>query len=127
MMLEEIKAKMVDLRAKKEEFCKPIDKELWELEKQRVKAEPKTMDFTEHEGAWIGHIRAVDSKGDDVCLPTDEIVQVKNGKPYFSSYNGGIVYFDQEKQKYVKHYYGGEKEIDIIGFYDVVFEGDEDE
>ena len=124
--LELVEKRMEELRVKKRDFCKPIDEEFKELLKLRKKLVPKIIDFSEYEGREIAYIEAVDSNGNDVLLPTDEIAKVKNGKPFFSSYNGGIVDFDENIGKYVYYYRFSETVLDIVGFYDVVFEGEED-
>jgi len=51
-------------------------------------------DLSEHNDKNLSSITAIDKNGEEVFLPLDEIVEVKDGRLYCSSYTGGIVAFD---------------------------------
>jgi len=76
-------------------------------------------DLSEFNKKTLSKIFALDSKGEEVFLPLDEIVNIEDNRLYCSSFNYGIVSFNEDKKKYQKSYYGAVKDIDIIGFYNI--------
>lgn len=105
-----------------EKFVYPLTKQILELKdkmyKNIVLNKEYIADLSEYNGKEISFI-ALNSNGKDVCLPTDEIVSVENGRLYLSSYQGGIVRYDNEKQKYIRSYFQREEELNIVGFVDI--------
>jgi phosphoenolpyruvate synthase/pyruvate phosphate dikinase len=105
-----------------EKFVNPLTKQILELKdkmyKNIVLNKEYIADLSEYNGKEISFI-ALDSNGEDVWLPTDEIVSVENGRLYLSSYQGGMVRYDNEKQKYIKSYFRREEELNIVGFVDI--------
>jgi len=81
-------------------------------------------DLSEFDGKSLSHIVALDSDGQEIYLPTDEIVEIENGKLCCSSFNGGIVEWDSEENSYCKSYYGKSKKLDILGFIDIIIDDD---
>ena len=57
----------------------------------------------------------------------NESVEVENDKLYCSSYEGGIIGWDDEKETYYHARYQHRTELDILGFIDIVVEKDNDE
>lgn len=76
-------------------------------------------DLSEYEGKVLRDITAIDSKGGEVVLPMEGIVEVRNGKLYCSSYWGGIIMWSDEENCYYHHYCYTSKKLDIVGFYDI--------
>lgn len=126
MKTEDYKNRIEELQKIKqdnlEKFINPITKQILDLEDKMYKNiflnKEYITDLSEYNGKEIS-FTAINSKGQEVWLPTDEIVSVENGKLYLSSHERGIVYFDNKKQKYIKAYFGLERELDVIGFIDV--------
>lgn len=110
--IEKIKKRLLNKLYKENSLLKE------KMYKNIVDKKEYIIDLSEYNEKEISFI-ALDSNGEEVWLPTDEIVEVKNGKLFLSSYQGGIVRFDNEKQKYIKSYYGSESELDIVGFVDI--------
>lgn len=126
MKTEDYKNRIKELQKIKqdnlEKFVNPLVKEISkaqdEMYKNIVLNKEYITDLSEYNGKEINFV-ALDSNGKKVCVPTDEIVSVENGKLCLSSYSGGIVRFDNEKQKYIKSYYQREIELDIVGFTEI--------
>lgn len=110
--IEKIKKRLLNKLYKENSLLKE------KMYKNIVDKKEYIIDLSEYNEKEISFI-ALDSNGEEVWIPTDEIVEVKNGKLFLSSYQGGIVRFDNEKQKYIKSYYGSESELDIVGFVDI--------
>lgn len=98
------------------------------LEKNKIdiiiKNDMLIKDLSPYEGKCIWNISAYNKEGKDVCIPTDEIVEVKDGKLYCSSYTGGIVCWSKNQEAYVRSYYGREEILDIAGFLDIELDED---
>ena len=82
----------------------------------RFKIKDYIVDLTAYEGKTITDILCIDSNGDEVDVPTDEIVTVENGRLHCSSFDNGLVFYDDEEQTYIHAYHYHETRLDIIGF-----------
>ena len=126
MKTEDFRSRIEELKKLKqdnlEKFVNPLTKQILQLKdkmyKNIVLNKEYISDLSEYNGKEINFV-ALNSNGDREWLPTDEIVSVENGKLYLSSYQGGVVRFDNEKQKYIQSYFQREKELDIVGFVDI--------
>lgn len=102
---------------------KPLDKEIDRLYKMRIasiiKSKEYITDLSEYEDKYIISIKAIDSKGAEVFLPTDEGIEVSEGRLSLSSYEGGLVYWYKDKGCYVHAYHMIYKDLDILGFIDI--------
>jgi len=95
------------------------------IKQERIKIGDYITDLSPYNDKYFSHIEAFDSNGEEVWLPLDESNKIENNRMYCSSYQGGIVQWDEEKQKYIHCYYGREEELDIVGFFEIVVD-DED-
>lgn len=77
-------------------------------------------DLSPYNSKELLRIICLDSKGEEVYIPDDEFVSVEDGRLECSSYQNGLLWFDEEKQKYIHTYHFIDKETDIIGFRDIV-------
>lgn len=78
-------------------------------------------DLSEFAGKRLESIVAISSIGKETDLPLDESVDIlDNGRLYCLSYIGGVVAFSEEKKTYIHNYYSSARELDIIGFCDIV-------
>ena len=69
--------------------------------------------------------RDKDGTLDTEYMFNDEIFEVdKNGYLDYSSYNGGVMDYDEKIGKYVKWYYGHATEHDYVGFLEIELEDD---
>lgn len=111
-----------ELKENGENYCKPRYEKIKLLQKELylniLKNKEYIDDLSDYNGKEINFI-ALNSKGEEVFLPRDEIVDVRNGRLYLSSFRGGIVYWSEDKKEYFRSYYGVEKPLDIVGFIDV--------
>lgn len=111
------------------DYSTPIREQISEIEDEKRKyiIENKLyyVDLSEFNGKNLSRVTAIDSKGEDIWIPTDEIIEVENGKLYCSSYQGGIVGWNKDENSYYSAYYGINKNIDIIGFIDISLDEDD--
>ena len=130
MNTNEIEKKIKDAKDERsriiKEKIKPIDEKISILEKERIKSIIKNkeyiFDLSEYNGKTLSNITAIDKEGKEIFLPIDEIVRVDNGRLVCSSYINGIVYFSNDKQKYIYAYKYINTELEIIGFIDIAVE-----
>ena len=117
--IEEIKAER-DKNQKK--YVKPLSDKIIKLEQDRIESIIKNKEYVTDLSEWEGesiYFTAINSHGEELFLPTDEIVKVRNGKIYCSSYLGGIVEWRDEYNSYIKSFYGSQEKLDILGFIDI--------
>ena len=111
-----------ELKENGDNYCKPRYEKIKVLQKELylniLKNKEYIDDLSDYNGKEINFI-ALNSKGEEVNLPRDEIVDVRNGKLYLSSFRGGIVYWCNDKKEYIRSYYGIKKSLDIVGFINV--------
>lgn len=121
-MREQIKFIKDELSQNREVFCKPRLEKIKEIENKLylkiIEDKEYITDLSEYNGKEISFI-ALSSKGEEVSLPTDEIVEVSDGRLYLSSYEGGIVEWNEDEKKYIEYAYGGRDPLDIVGFIDI--------
>lgn len=110
--IEKIKRRLLDNLYKENSLLEE------KMYKNTIDKKEYITDLSEYNGKEISFI-ALDSNGEDVWLPTDEIVEVRNGKLYLSSYEGGIVKYDDELEKYVHSYHHRAETLDIVGFINI--------
>mgnify|MGYP001239259837 CR=1 FL=1 len=96
-----------------------------EIEKINFKLKKYITDLSPYNGKTLRNIVPIDSNGERVWIPDDESVWVENNRLVCSSYENGLLNFDEEKQKYIHSYRYREEELDIVGFRDIIVE-DED-
>lgn len=111
-----------ELKENRKNYCEPRYEKIKVLQKELylniLKNKEYIDDLSNYNGKEINFI-ALNSKGEEVFLPRNEIVDVQNGRLYLSSFSGGIVRWCEDKKEYVHSYYGVQKPLDIIGFIDV--------
>jgi len=118
-----------------EEEMKITSHDIQELMRKNNKLEAKRIslmlendmlikDLSEYEGKDITFIDAYDKDGKDVYIPTDEIVDVRNGRLYCSSYSGGILSWSEKEQCYIYSYHMREERLEIEGFLDIIVDED---
>ena len=116
---KEIESKIEELRNKKNPLSEEIDK----LEKNKktsiVNNKKYLTDLSDFEGKSLSNIVALDSKGKEIYLPLDQIVEVKCGKLRCSSFYGGIIAWSNKDNCYKKRYYCKVESLDIVGFTDI--------
>lgn len=110
--IEKIKRRLLDNLYKENSLLKE------KMYKNIIDKKEYITDLSKYNGKEIS-FTALDSNGEDVWLPTDEIVGVRNGKLYLSSYEGGIVNYDDKLGKYVHNYHYRAETLDIIGFINI--------
>lgn len=87
-------------------------------------------DLNKYIGKEISSIKLVERKNDGT-LTTEEIVRDemfrvnKNGHLHFSSYESGVMDYDEELEKYVEWYHFFKTVHDYVGFLEIEFD-DED-
>jgi hypothetical protein len=115
-----------DKEQKYNEYIQPINDEIIKLEKARIeniiKNKEYIFDLSQYNYKTLKRFTALNSNGKEVYLPTDEIVEVNNGKLCISSYQGGVVEWSDEKNCYVHFYHYFKTDLDIIGFIDIEVE-----
>lgn len=127
-----------------EEELKPITKEYHkaiekviklenELEEYKINNElfHPMSDLNKYIGKEISSIKLIERRSDGTLeveeIVNDEMFSVdKNGHLDFSSYQSGVMRYDENINKYVGWYYHCGTEHDYIGFLEIEFE-DEDE
>lgn len=87
-------------------------------------------DLNKYIGKEISSIKLVERKNDGTLkveeIINDEMFSVdKNGHLHFSSYESGVMGYDEELEKYVEYYHCFRTVHDYIGFLEIEFE-DED-
>lgn len=110
--IEKIKRRLLDNLYKENSLLKE------KMYKNIIDKKEYIADLSKYNGKEISFI-ALDSNGKNVWLPTDEIVEVRNGKLYLSSYEGGIVNYDDKLEKYVHSYHYRAQTLDIVGFINI--------
>ena len=131
-----------DLNAAEEEL-KPISKEYHNLIKKVISLKKELekyevdnglfypmSDLNKYIGKEISSIKLVERKNDGTLkveeIVNDEMFSVdKNGHLNFSSYESGVMGYDEELEKYVEYYHCFRTVHDYIGFLEIEFE-DED-
>ena len=123
---EQIKSLKETINKIYEEQIKPLSNIINEFDKCRIKEiikEKKYItDFSGFEDKEIVSITAINSKGKEVFVPTDDLIFIKNGRLKFSSTDGGIVNWDKEQKAYIHYFHHSKTKLDIIGFIDIKFE-----
>lgn len=125
----------MDSIEKIEEEIKNLNLEISKLMKEASKKEDERVkmliangllikNLSEYEGKDLRSIDAYDKDGNSVYIPTDEILEVIDGRLYCSSFNRGIVKWSEEKKCYCHLYHMTTEDLDIEGFLDI--EVDED-
>lgn len=95
-----------------------LEKELW-LEKFNNK--DYITDLSAYKDQDLVSIRAFGVDGKKVDIPTDGTLVIdNNSKLYASSYDGGIVQWDESVNGYVYWFNYRAKELNIVGFTDIV-------
>ena len=121
-MREQIKFIIDELSHNREVFYKPRLEKIKELENKLylkiIEDREYVTDLSEYNGKKISFI-ALNSKGKEVWLPVNELVEVSNGRLYLSSYRGGIVEWNEDEKKYIYYLHGRQEPLDIIGFIDI--------
>lgn len=126
-----------------EEELKPVSKEYHNLIKKVISLKKELekyeannglfypmSDLNKYIGKEISSIKLVERK-DDGTLKVEEIINDemfsvdKNGHLHFSSYESGVMGYDEELEKYVEYYHCFRTVHDYIGFLEIEFE-DED-
>lgn len=126
-----------------EEELKPVSKEYHNLIKKVISLKKELekyevnnglfypmSDLNKYIGKEISSIKLVERK-DDGTLKVEEIINDemfsvdKNGHLNFSSYESGVMGYDEELEKYVGYYHCFRTVHDYIGFLEIEFE-DED-
>jgi uncharacterized protein YnzC (UPF0291/DUF896 family) len=124
MEVSDYKSEIAKLYKEIEKCKAPLLEKINELKDEMrqyiVKNKLYITDLSEFNGKHLSNITAIDSNGEDVYLPNDEIVEVVNGKLYCSSYSGGIVGWDSDENSYYHTRYYVTKKLDILGFTDIV-------
>lgn len=87
-------------------------------------------DLNQYIGREISSIKLVERKNDGTLtveeIVNDEMFSVdKNGHLYFSSYESGVMDYDEDLEKYVEYYHFFGTVHDYVGFLEIKFE-DED-
>lgn len=120
-----------ELKLAKEQF-EPLKKKIDELEKEIEKYKLDNAlyypmsELCNYKGKEIRWIKLVE-RNEDNTLDTDfvccdEILEVdEDGHFYYSSYDGGIIRYDNSENKYVHYYYGCPEYHDYIGFLEMQF------
>lgn len=123
--MENISNQISEIRRKRIE---PLEDELFTLEEKRIKNiianKEYVTDLSEYEGKRLANFTALGSQGEDVYIPRDELVYVENGKLEASSFRGGLVFWHENKQRYVHTYSGRSEDLDIVGFIDIEVDRD---
>lgn len=121
--LQEYENKINKLKSKLKKLQDPILSEIKKIEnKKRKHIVDKKLyitDLSKFEEDDIESITAIDSNGEDVYIPDDEILEVRSGKLYASSFDNGVVQFNEETKKYIYSCFWNEKELNIVGFIDI--------
>jgi len=103
-----------------------LNKEIWKLHKDKIKSiiqnKEYIFDLSEYNNKSLISITALDKEGDVICFPVDEIMEVRNGYLYCSSFDYGIVYYDLKEKSYVHNYRQNQTKLEIIGFIDIITE-----
>lgn len=112
--IDELNLKISELRAE----VRKLEKELW-LEKFNNK--DYITDLSAYKDQDLVSIRAFGVDGKEVDIPTDGTLVIdNNSKLYASSYDGGIVQWDESVNGYIYWAYHRVKELNIVGFTDIV-------
>jgi len=129
---KEIESKIEELRSKRNLLMKihidPLSEEISKLRKDRIASivnnREYLTDLSDFEGKNLSNIVALDSKGKEIYLPLDQIVEVRCGKLHCSGLYGGIIAWSNKDNCYKKRYYYKTENLDIVGFTDIEVEED---
>lgn len=85
-----------------------------------------------YKGREISHIVLVERNEDDTLsteyMYNDEMFDVdENGHLDYSSYNCGVMHYDEKTGKYVEYYHYHKTEHDYVGFLEIELEDDDDD
>ena len=113
----------------KENFRKEIekiDKRISKLYKERNTIRKELLDYRISIGDYIPGDELIskeiisinidtvlDSNFEEVYIPSNELVDIEDGRLYCSSYSEGILYYSDKDGCYIHCYYGDEEELDI--------------
>lgn len=113
----------------KEEYLKEIkkiDKQISKLQDKRYSIEKELLDYRISTGDYIAgdeliHLRnsfisvdvVLDSNLEEVYIPRNEGVYVRDGRLDCSSFNEGILYYSNTDNSYIHCYHGCEEKLDI--------------
>lgn len=99
-------------------YIDALDKKINNLNNLRIKSIIKNKEYLTNLDSVenLNSIIAINYEGNEVYIPTDEIVEVKNGKLYCSSFNGGIVRWCETNKSYMHDCFGSEEDLKILGF-----------
>lgn len=112
--IDELKLKISELRTE----VYTLENELW-MEKFNNK--DYITDLSAYRDQDLVSIRAFGVDGKEVDIPTDGTLVIdNNGKLYASSYDSGIVQWDESVNGYVHFFHQHADELNIVGFTDIV-------
>ena len=122
---EKIKDKEKQRQEYRDKYIMPIEKQIEQLKKERLKyifenKKYKTFPLDKkYEGRDISSITFMTGKGEEYWLGNDEILDVVNGYPRYSSYSNGIIEFVNDGFYY--YFYGNKSKMDLIGYIEIEF------
>jgi len=105
-----------------EKSLEPLEDEINQLKKQRLMNILKNKTYKtfplneEYEGKELQNIIFLTEDGKEELYYGDEILKVKNGYPYYSSYEGGILEFDDKDGKFHYWYHYREDVKNYVGY-----------
>jgi hypothetical protein len=124
MEVSDYKSEITKLYKEIEKCKAPLLEKINELKDEMrqyiVKNKLYITDLSEFNGKHLSDITAIDSNGENVYLPTNEIAKVMNGKLFCSSYIGGIVVWNPDENSYYHTRYHITKKLNILGFTNVI-------
>ncbi len=105
---------------------KKIDKQISKLQDKRNSIKKESLDYRISTGDYIAgdeliHLRnsmidievILDSNLEEVYIPRNEGVYVRDGRLDCSSFNEGLLYYSNTDKSYIHCYHGNEENLDI--------------
>lgn len=107
-----------ELRQQSSEILKEICKLNDEIWQEMIDTKSYITDLSQYDGLELSSITAIGADGCAIWIPSDEILSVNDGRLYASSYQGGIVEWN-ESGYYEHRYHRCTEKLDIIGFTEI--------